>query len=109
MNAESETIEDNVNAVNAIVTNETLFEFAFLSIEKLEVIPENYLVLESYLKRDFLRKIFFINFDHLVLDQKHAQSIENLFEENDSMATIQIKFRQNFHWRHKMLWHKILR
>ena len=49
VNAESETVEDHINNINTIFTNETLLEFVFLSIEKLEVMPENYLVLESYL------------------------------------------------------------
>ena len=48
---ESKTIEDNMNAVNTIVTNETILEFVFLSIEKLEVIPDYSLVSETYLKR----------------------------------------------------------
>ena len=56
INDVSETIEDNINAVNAIGTNETLLEFVFLSIEELEIIPKNYLLLESYLKRELFRK-----------------------------------------------------
>ena len=69
INDVSETIEDNINDVNVSITNETILVFVCLSIEKLEVIPEHYLVLEIYLKRDFREKFLF-NYDTLELDKK---------------------------------------
>ena len=69
INDVSETIEDNINDVNVSITNETILVFVCLSIEKLEVIPEHYLVLEIYLNRDFREKFLF-NYDILELDKK---------------------------------------
>ena len=47
--ADNETVEDNFNPVNEIITDKNLLEFVFHSIENLEVSPKDFPEFELFL------------------------------------------------------------
>ena len=97
MIADNETVEDNINPVNEIITDKNLLEFVFLSIEKLEVRPPDFVACESFPKTKFLQNSYLLNYNPVESAENYVQSIENLFKQDGTMTLIQNKIQGNFH------------
>ena len=97
MIADNETVEDNINPVNEIITDKNLLEFVFLSIEKLEVRPPDFVEFESFLRTKFLQNRYLLNYNPVESTQNYVRSMENLFEQDDTMTLIQNKMQKKIH------------
>ena len=51
--ADNEAIENNFNLLNEIITDKNLLEFVFLSIENVEVRPNDFSEFELFLKSNY--------------------------------------------------------
>ena len=94
MIADNETIEDNINPVNEIITDNNLLELMFLLIEKLEVRPPAFVEFELFLKTTFLQNSYLLNYNPIESNQNYVRSIEYLFEQDDTMTLIQNKIEK---------------
>ena len=63
MIADIKTVEDDINPVNKIITDNNLLKFVFHSIEKLEVRPNNLIEFEVFLKSIFQSYSYLLNYN----------------------------------------------
>ena len=80
MITDNEIVEDNINPVNEIITDNNLLELMFLSIEKLEVRPPAFVEFELFLKTKFLQNSYLLNYNPVESAKNYIRSIENLFK-----------------------------
>ena len=93
---ESELMDDTSNGIYSTTFKETMMDFVSHSIAKLDLIPENFLKLETYLKEEFFREQVNINIDYSDEYNSHGKFIENLFKDDVSMRKIENIIEKKF-------------
>ena len=96
MITDCETIEDNINPVNEIITDNNLLKFVFHSIEKLEVRPDNSIEFEVFLKSRFQSYSYLLIYNPFKNVENYVKAIQMIFENDDTIHLIQNKMEENF-------------
>ena len=94
--ADIETVEDNINPVNEIITDNNLLKFVFHSIEKLEVRHNNYIEFEVFLKSSFQSYSYLLNYNPFENVENDVKANQLIFENDDTILLIQNKMEKIF-------------
>ena len=93
---DNETVENNFNPVNEIITDKNLLAFVFLSIENLEVSPNDFSEFEFFLKSSYEKNCYFLRYNPDESAKNYLRAIEILFEQDNTMTLIQNKMQEIF-------------
>ena len=96
MITDNETVKDNINPVNEIITVKNLLEFVFLSIENLEVRLKYVMKFELFLKSSHQSYRYLLQYISIKSAEKYVRAIQMLFENDDTMILIQNKMQELF-------------
>ena len=91
-----ETVEDKINPVNEIITDNNLLKFTFHSIEKIEVRPNNFIEFEVFLKSSFQSYSYLLKYNPIETVDNYVKAIQMLFENDDTMLVVQNKMEEIF-------------
>ena len=75
MISDNETVEDNINLVNEIITDKNLLEFVFLSIENLEVRPKAFMEFELFLKSNYQQNNYLLKYNTIKSAENYVRAI----------------------------------
>ena len=91
-----ETVEDNINPLNKITTDNNILKFVFHSIEKLEVRPNNLIEFEVFLKSSFQSYSSLLKYNPFGHNENYVKAIQIIFGNDDTILLIQNKMEEKF-------------